>query len=48
LLGANSSINSALPINSDEFSKKMDKNTLKQPVEAKKGAKKGANHRDLL
>jgi hypothetical protein len=48
LLNANRSINNALLINNIEFSKKMDKNTLKQLVEEKKGAKKGANHRDLL
>jgi hypothetical protein len=47
-LGANNAQNSAIPINSTEFCKKVEKNTLKQTVEVKKGAKKEANHRDLL
>jgi hypothetical protein len=48
LLGANIAQNSTIPIDSSDFSKKVEKNTLKQRVEAKKGAKKEANHGDLL
>jgi hypothetical protein len=48
LLGENISQNSAMQINNIDFSKKVKKNTLKQPVEAKKGAKKEVNHGDLL
>jgi hypothetical protein len=47
-LGANNTQNNSILINSVEFCKKMEKNTLKQTLEAKKGAKKEANHRDLL
>jgi hypothetical protein len=46
--GEFSAINSSIPINSTIFFKKMKKNTLKPTLEAKKGAKIGANYRDLL
>jgi len=40
--------NSTILINSTNFFKKVEKNTLKKSMEAKKGAKEEANHRDLL
>jgi hypothetical protein len=48
LIGVNNAQNSAIPINSAKFCKEVEKNTLKQTVEAKNGAKKEANHKDLL
>jgi hypothetical protein len=41
-------MNSSIPINSIDLFKKLKKNTLKPTLEEKKGAKMGANHRDLL
>lgn len=40
--------NITISINNTDFFKKLEKNTLKHSMEAKKGAKKESNHRDLL
>jgi len=48
LVGTKNANNSTILINSVDFLKKMEKNTLTQWVEAKNRAKKGANHRDFL
>ena len=45
---ANNAIKSAIPWKSVHFVQKMMKNTLKVIVEAKKEAKRDANHRVLL
>jgi hypothetical protein len=47
-INANNTQNSTIPIDSSNFCKKVDKNTLKQIMEEKKGDKKEANQRDLL
>jgi len=48
VLGENITQNNAILINSTNFSKKVKKNSLKQPVEEKKRAKNEANREDLL
>jgi len=41
-------MNSSILINNANLFKKLKKNTLKSTLEAKKGPKMGANHRDLF
>jgi hypothetical protein len=48
LLDENNAQNISILINNADYCKKVEKNTLKQTVEAKKGDKKEANHMDLL
>ena len=48
LLDTNNTQNSSILINSTEFIKKVEKNTLKQPIEAKARAKKEVKNSDLL